>query len=373
MHRTRRALVAIAGVAVTTVALATPASADGTFLGSLTTISTLASTVPHNGDVNPYGLVVVPRSEGRLHAGWLMVSNFNAASNEQGTGTTLMQISPDGSTVQQFARIDPLHLPGACPGGVGLTTALSVLSTGWVIVGSLPTSDGTAATAKAGCLLVLDSHGTVRETITNRSINGPWDMTAVEGNGTADLFVTNVLNGTVAANGGNVNRGTVVRVALSLPSTMNDGVPSVTSTRIIGSGFTQHSDPAALVVGPTGVAFDPSSGSLYVADTASNRISVIPHALTRAGTAFTGNDLTAGGSLNSPLGIMLAPNGDVISVNAGDGFAVETDPAGDQVATAQLDSSGSPAGAGALFGLAVGGGNSLFYVDDAANTLNLLH
>ena len=40
----------------------------------------------------------------------------------------------------------------------------------------------------------------------------------------------------------------------------------------------------------------------------------------------------------------------------------------------RLDSSGSPPGAGALFGLAVKPGQrAVYYVDDATNTLNLLH
>ena len=45
------------------------------------------------------------------------------------------------------------------------------------------------------------------ETFSGHHINGPWDMTAVDGGPLAALFVTNVLNGTVAANGSVVNRG----------------------------------------------------------------------------------------------------------------------------------------------------------------------
>ena len=122
--------------------------------------------------------------------------------NQQGTGTTIVQIPPGGSTASAasvFAQIDPNALPGRCPGGVGLTTALAVTRTGYVVVGSLPTSDGTAATAKAGCLIVLNSHGQVVETIAGGPINGPWDMTAVEQGSFTTLYVTNVLNGTVKA------------------------------------------------------------------------------------------------------------------------------------------------------------------------------
>lgn len=371
----RRHRMAAAAVAAACLALAAAqaGAASGAadrppFVGPLHTITTVASTVPANGDVNPYGVAVVPRSVGRLRAGDVLVSNFNAASNEQGTGTTIVQVSPDGQA-SQFAEIDPAHLPGACPGGVGLTTALSVLRNGWVIVGSLPTADGTAATAQSGCLLVLDSRGRVRETITGHGLNGPWDMTALDRGDATELFVTNVLNGTVAAGGATVHCGTVVRLLISSGP---GAAPEVLDSRVIGSGFGEHTDPAALVVGPTGVGLD-SSGTLYVADSVGNRVTAIPNAPWRMTSAGTGRTVTSGGSLNTPLGLTVAPNGDVLTVNAADGELVETTPHGTQIAQRTLDSSGSPAGAGALFGLAVAPDRqSLYFVDDATNSLNLL-
>ncbi len=86
-----------------------------------------------------------------------------------------------------------------------------------MIVGSLPTNAGNPATAKAGCLLVLNSDGRVVETFHGHGINGPWDMTAVGGRSVSALFVTNVLNGTVAANGKTVRRGTVLRLIVTTP------------------------------------------------------------------------------------------------------------------------------------------------------------
>jgi len=53
-------------------------------------ISTIASTVPPNGDVNPYGVAVVPMSMGSLVQGDVLVSNFNNSQNLQGTGTTIV-------------------------------------------------------------------------------------------------------------------------------------------------------------------------------------------------------------------------------------------------------------------------------------------
>lgn len=336
-------------------------------------ITTIASTVPANGDVNPYGIFVVPDTVGSLVKGNLIISNFNAASNQQGTGTTIMQISP-GGTVSQFAQIDASNLPGTCTGGIGLTTALVALRAGWVIVGSLPTTDGTSATAQAGCLLVLDASGNVVETIYGTLINGPWDMAVLDhsngnGGGKAALFVTNVLNGTVAAGGSVVNQGTVVRVDLTLSKS---APPFVEAMTVIGSGFAERSDPAALVIGPTGVALSSDGFSLYVADSLNNRIAAISYPITRQTTDRTGKTVTKGGSLNDPLGLTVASNGDILTVNGNDGYMVQTTPDGFQVSKALLDASGSPPGAGALFGF-VTVGPSVYYVDDATNTLNLFH
>ena len=369
----RRFLLALAA-ALAAVAMVVPATllthrahAATSFIGGFNTISEIGSTVPANGDINPYGVAVVRHSAGRLVRGDTLVSNFNAASNLQGTGTTIVELAPDG-TLTLFAQLDAAHLPGACPGGVGLTTALAVLPQGWVIVGSLPTSDGTAATAKAGCLIVLNANGHAVETFSGGPINGPWDMTAVSGDESATLFVTNVLNGTVKANGRVVNKGTVLRIRLSLSD--EGGAPSITDETIVGSGFGERTDPAALVIGPTGVGLG-ANGTLYVADSLANRIAAIPNALGRDHTAFTGNDVSIGGAINDPLGLAIAPGGDILTVNGNDGNIVETTPGGAQVAVKTLDTA---FGAGTLFGLAIApGGTGVIFVDDGFNTLNLLH
>ena len=371
-HRIFRASAVAAGAAAVAFAVAPAAQAGGPpppFIGQFHKIKTIASTVPHNGDVNPYGVAVVRHSEGSLVRGNVLVSNFNNSKNLQGTGTTIVQITPGGQRTV-FAHIRRSSLPGPCPGGVGLTTALDILPGGWVVVGSLPTKDGTAATAKAGCLIVVNSWGQPVETLSGHGINGPWDMATVSAGPVAALFVSNVLNGTVAANGATVNQGTVERLTLLL---RGNKPPLLATHTIIGSGFGEHTDPAALVVGPTGLGLD-SHGTLFVADSVGNRITAIPSALTRSGSAGTGSVITKKGKLNTPLGLAIAPNGNVLTVNAGDGFIVETTPAGKQVASFLLDNTGSPPGAGALFGLAVTpNANGVYYVDDAANTLNLFH
>lgn len=328
-------------------------------------ITTVASTVPANGDVNPYGTVVVPVSIGNLTQGDVLVSNFNNSLNYQGTGTTIVEISPSG-TQSLFAQIDPTTLPGPCPGGVGLTTALNVLQTGWVIVGSLPTTDGTSATAQAGCLIVLSSTGQVVETFSGSLINGPWDSTVLDQGNKVDFFYTNVLNGTVAAGGDIVLGGNVIRMSLTVSK---NSMPAIESMTVIGSGFPERTDPAALVIGPTGVAL--SGTTLYVNDSLSNRIAAIANATTRITTDGIGTTLTSGGALNDPLGLVVASNGSVYELNGDDGYLVITTPNGTQTSRFLLDNSGSPPGAGALFGAAFSSTGSLYYVDDATNTLRL--
>lgn len=348
-----------------------PAGAATTFLGSLPNQSTVASTVPTSnsglpgdGDVNPYGVAVIRHSTGHLIAGNILVSNFNNSSNLQGTGRTIVEISPSGDQFT-FARLPELT------GGTGLTTALAVLPNGFVVVGSLPTMDGTSATATAGALAVLDRNGNLVETISGGDINGPWDLTATAKGNHAELFVTNVLNGTVANSPNQVDQGTVVRVDLNV----GGRAPKVTKETVIGSGFPERTDQGALVIGPTGVGLG-SNGTLYVADSLDNAITAIPNAVHRGTSAGKGVTVSPTGStnmLNDPLGLAVAPNGDILTVNGNDGNIVETTPAGAQIETRQLDSSGDPPGAGALFGLAVGaGGQALYFVDDATNTLDAL-
>jgi hypothetical protein len=336
-------------------------------LPALTNVTTVASTIPANGDVNPYGVAQVPVTQGKLVEGNILVSNFNNSSNQQGTGSTIVEISPTGA-VQLFAQINASSLPGPCPGGVGLTTALVALRRGWVVVGSLPTSDGTSATIKAGCLIVLNANGNVVETISGGNIAGPWDMTAADGDQTATLLVTNLLTNPNLNSTTPSSSATVVRVVLDVD---DQDKPAVVSSAVIGSGFSVRLDPAALIIGPTGVALDGNQDLLFVADSLNNRIAGIANPLTRTDSANTGVTISEGGALNDPLAMSRVPgSGNIIVTNGADGNLVEITDPGQQVATKLVDKSGSPPGSGALFGV-LALNDSVFFADDATNTLNV--
>jgi len=343
----------------------------GPFLARFTSVGKVASTIPANGDVNPYGIVLVPTSVGMLQAGQMLISNFNARESAkesgQGTGTTIVQVSSTGQ-VSPFATIDAKTLPGPCPGGVGLTTAVNVLPGGYVVVGSLPTTNGKTATAQYGCLIVLDSEGKAVETITSPNIQGPWDSTAKsEGSKTA-LFISNALNGGAAKGVHTIDNSTVLRIELE----SGEGqAPKVLSETVIASGIPWVDSAEALVLGPTGLALA-SNGTLYVASTQDDKILAISEAMTRTTAAAKGGTvLTEGGHLKEPLGMVLAPDGNIITSNGGDGNMVETTPAGQQVAVQTAD---TKTGAGTLFGLVIAPDDKgIYFVDDGENTLDLLH
>lgn len=319
------------------------------------------STVPFNGDLNPYGVAVVPQGFARggpLRPGEILVSNFNAAANNfQGTGTTIVAIQP--ATGQQSVFFQS-QLPG-------LDTGLGILKRGFVIVGNVPTTDGTSATIGQGALQILNRQGRVVATLADPSLlAGPWDLAVNDRGSTAQVFVSNVLN------------GTVTRIDLRVPD-RGDGIVVRNVTRI-ASGYTVHSDPAAVVVGPTGLAYDPRNGVLYVASTADNLIYGIPNASRSRGDQGPGFVAYADPThLHGPVGLALAPNGDLLTTN-GDAPTVNPDPnqpsevveftpRGQFVGQLSLD----PA-QGAAFGLttiAGRGGPTLVTVEDVTNTVDL--
>ncbi len=278
----------------------------GSVVGILGNVTPLTvSTIPSNGDTNPYGLAFVPKGftkKGSLRPGDLLVSNFNnsiADGSLQGTGTTIDRIQPDGTLTTFFQG----------QSGIGLTTALGILKAGFVIVGNLPTTDGTSATAMPGSLIVIDRNGNQVGQITDPLINGPWDMTIDDDGRTASLFVSSVLS------------GAVVRIDVDVSKS---GV-TVDSITQIASGYTHRSDPAALELGPTGLAFNDRTDVLYVASTADNEIFAVSNAEKTTTDAGTGKVIFSDQShLHGPLGMVMAPNGDLIYAN---GDAINPDPA----------------------------------------------
>jgi hypothetical protein len=347
-----------------------PATQPASFLDGIHRQTTLTSTVPDNGDQNPYAIVVAPVSAGLFQKDDVLITNFNDAGNLQGLGTTIVNYSPTTKKLTTFAAL-PRDLAG-CPGGVGLSTALAVLKSGWVIVGSAPSADGTTGTRGAGCLIVLDSSGKVASVIASDKIDMPWGNMAVIDNGdSAILFVSNAGFGVGSPEGDPrvVNQATVLRVKLSIPE---GKPPQVVDQTVVGSGFGSQPNKDVFLVGPTGLALGPND-TLYVSDATGNRISAIWDATTRDHSAGVGRTVTKDGLLQTPLAMATAPNGHLLVVNAKNGQVVEIDPvSGEQIKARWIDPNKAqkPPGSGDLFGIAMTqAGDGFYYVEDESNTL----
>jgi DNA-binding beta-propeller fold protein YncE len=262
-----------------------------------------------------------------------------------------------------------------CPGGIGLSTAMIMLKSGWVIVGSTPSNDGTTGTKGAGCLIVLDNQGKVASTIVSANINDPWGNMAVVDNGEhATLFVSNAGFGVGGVDGNPpvFKQATILRLDLDIPQ---GKAPVVKQETVIASGFGAQADKGVFLVGPTGLALSPDQKLLYASDAIGNRVTEIDDPVTRDTSAGVGRQLTADGFLHRPLAMVTAPNGHLLVTNALNGQVVEVDPAtGKQLYARWIDTdkAQSPPGNGDLFGIAMTPeGDGFYYVQDDVNTLVL--
>jgi len=346
------------------------------FLETVHRHTTLTSTVTDNGDLNPYAVIVAPVTSGRIQKDDVLVDNFNNISNLQGTGTTIVGYRPSTRDTYLLTKL-PQTLP-QCPGGVGLSTAMTMLRSGWIIVGSTPSRDGTTATKGDGCLIVLDSTGKFITAWSGPTINDPWgNMATIDRGATATLFVSMAGFGVSAPSVLDpatrtpvvVRKSTVLRLDLTIaPGTP----PAIATQTIVGNGFAQRADRDNFLLGPTGLTLGPDN-TLYVTDGLDNVITAIPEAATRTTSGGTGRVVTQGGLLSWPLAMVMSPQGHLLVCNGKDGRLVEVDPAAGRQIYAQWinnDQAQSPPGNGNLFGIAMTPDNTgFYYVMDDVNTL----
>jgi DNA-binding beta-propeller fold protein YncE len=255
---------------------------------------------------------------------------------------------------------------------------MTMLKSGWIIVGSLPSTDGTTRTKSDGCLLVIDPNGQPVAAWTGPNINGPWgNMATIDHGTTATLFVSmsglDVPGPDVKDARGYpiiVKKATILRIDLDIPAGQP---PKIKNQTVIAQGFGQRADRDSFLIGPTGLAMSPDGKTLFASDALENQIVAIDDAPTRTTSAGTGRTITKDGLLRRPLSLGVAPNGHLLTCNGVNGQIVEIDPAAGKQLYAQwidADQAQSPPGNGDLFGFAMTpDGKGFYYVEDDVNAL----
>ena len=330
----------------------------------------VASTMGSNGDVNPYGVAVVPLTMGKLVKGNVLVSDFNSAST-QGAGTTILQINP-------MTGMSSVFYQGAS--NVVGPVAIAINPTNDIVwIGNYgPATQGSTFTGANGNITAINPSGsrvavfndtTTANTPSAPAWSGVWGQAFGAVNGVGAFYWTSAGNGN--GTGGGVWR-------------LNPGAGGTSSTQPLHATYAQLATSSAIpgsgsnastAAGPQGIVFDNANNTLYVADDANNTIYAIPNANSIT-SPVTPTVVYSGPDINTPQNLALNPtNGDLLVVNgAGNNNLVEIDPTtGTVVAMRSLTYNEAP---GSLFGLAsttsASGQLVLYYVDDTTNSLHAL-
>ncbi len=348
------ALASVAAAAAFSAASAAPviaanAMASAGVIGTLQHIRTIGSTIdPLNGDRNPYGLAIAPVTKGRLHAGDLVVCNFNDALNIQGLGTTLDVLRP---------------VPGATPFRLLADPRLTGCAS--LVLG--PTGNPWIAAYTANDNPIVGPDGTFLTALKDYPWTGPWGQTfsgKAGPHGFAAFYESNALD------------GSIVRINIT-----NAGF---TFDKIV-TGFSVNHGVPGNILAPAGLSYDAVRDRLYIVDSNSNRVVSIerPGSVPAGGIALTAQGVTgpsardihvlfAGAPLLAPISSALLFNGNLVVGNTTDNRLHEFTPAGRLVGERLLDT-GAP---GALFGIAAGGTSAattrIYFNDDNDNTVKVL-
>jgi hypothetical protein len=253
------------------------------------------STVPTNGDTNPYGAAFVPLTvphNSGLEPGDLLISNFNNSAPTSGLGSTIVRIRNG---------VESLFFTSSSP--AGWSGGLVVLSNGIVVGGGLPTTDGTYSTVQPGGLFFISPAGTLLQELTGGNVDGPWGIALYQDRpDRANLFVSNVIS------------GKVVRYDLSLG--FNPPSFQILDQVIIASGFSQANGGAAVILGVSGLAYSPWNDTLYIASSNDDIIYALSGARQTSSTLPFPPAFISDSNLRGPVVLVLAPNGDLLVSNS---------------------------------------------------------
>ncbi len=316
---------------------------------------TIGSTVPANGDQNPYGLDVAKATAGKIQRGDLVVCNFNDSANVQGTGTTIVALHPHPGSTSLLVAQDPSLL--------GCTeVALSPNDVIW------------ASAFAANDNPLVSPGGVVLTTLPGGPWHGPFGQTFAPH---ATPF------GSASFYESNASDGSIVRININ---------PGPTFTfDVIATGFPVNNGVPGSILGPSGLQYDEKHDRLYIVDGTNNALYAFRHVSTipaggitisGGGTTFSGpfhrrvRLIFSGAPLNGPISSALFSNGHLALGNTldpnGKNLMVEIAPCGRVLDVKNVDTGV----AGAIFGMVATGRDlddtKLYFNDDNANAVEVL-
>lgn len=319
-------------------------------LAALTTETTIGSAVdPVTGGQNPYGLDISPVTSGGINQGDLVVCDFNDRANVQGTGNSIIALSP---------------VPGSSPRHIFSGPKLRGCTE------NVQTSGGEiwATAFTAPDILELSGAGSVLATI--EGYPGPFGITVAQDGGA---------RGTSVFYESDARSGDVIRLVVT--------TAGYTQAQVIATGFAVNGGAPGTELGPGGLQYERSADRLWVVDGANNTIVAINNvsSVPAHGITVASNGLTFGGAyakradlvywgmpLNGPISSALMPNGNIVVGNTtnvnGFNLMIEVTLLGHVVDIRNVDK--GPAGA--IFGMVATPSGEIYFNDDNSNSVVLL-
>ncbi len=327
---------------------------DGSILAKLTNQVVIGSTIdPSFGQLNPYGLSVAPSTSGKLTKGDLVVCNFNASSNVQGTGYTIVALHPMPGSSPTLIAADPTTLMGC--------NALALAPNDAIWNAAFVSNDNP----------VFSPSGTLVKNFTGSPFNHPFGQVYADPrNGTPSFYVSNA------------GDGKIIRINLNAGFT----------TQVIAKGFPVNHGAPGSILGPSGLQYERSTDTLFVVDGTNNSVTAIHDVssiggvqclqVRDSGRHFDGrfashaHVLFMGAPLNGPISSALLFNGHLVIGNTldpnGKNLMIEIDRKGKVLDVRNVDKGA----AGSLFGMVATGHNAmdtkLYFNDDNDNNLQVL-
>ena len=325
---------------------------SGSILKMLKKQVVIGSTIdPKHGQLNPYGLTVAPMTSGDFQAGDLVVCNFNAKSNVQGTGFTIVALHPT-------------------PGSKPLLVSASKTLLGCDALALGPTDDIWAAAFSANDDPIVSPGGALEGNLKGKPFDHPWGQAFAQPTSGSPAFYES-----------NAGNGAIVRINLGSKFTYDT----------IAKGFAVNHGKPGGIFAPSGLTYDPNGDTLYIVDGTNDtvvafaNVSTIPNGgivVGKDGKSFSGPSASdarlvyAGAPLNGPISATLLFNGNLVIGNtsdpSGQNLLIELTPAGSVLDVLNVDKGAS----GSLFGIVATGTSAsntkLYFNDDNDNNLQVL-